>query len=137
MHSYFKTFLTKVLTSATVALYAMRQRTFMSGSYSNELRSDFGFVVAVSPDPEFPGIRGLKNCTRTYSLTVLDSSRSGLVVSRLASLIAHARRRHFDGSINVGAHQYGRSIEQAERRLLCFQLGMQHPEPSSESSVSR
>ena len=137
LYGYFETFPVKVPTSATDALYAIRQRTFMIGSYSNELRSDLEFVVPVTRGPDFPRIEGLKNCTRTYSPTLLDSSRSGLAVSRLASLNAHTRRRYRDGSIDVDGHPYGRSIELAERRLMCFRSGSQHPEPSSESSVLR
>jgi len=103
----------------------------MIESRSNEPGSDLGFVVTVSP-----GIGSLENCTRTYLLILLDSSRSGLALSRLESLKAHPRRQHLDGSINVGGHQYGESIEQLERRPMCFRSGPPHLEPSSESSVS-
>ena len=137
LYGYFETFPIKILTGATDALHAIRQTPFMIGSYSNKLRSDLEFEVPVIPDLDVPGIGGLKNCTIGCSPIVPVPSRSGLAVSRLASLNAHTRRRYRDGSIDVDGHPYGRSIEQAERRLLCFRSGPQHPEPSSESSVLR
>ena len=51
----------------------------MIESRSNEPGSDLGFVVTVSP-----GIGSLENCTRTYLLILLDSSRSGLALRVLS-----------------------------------------------------
>jgi hypothetical protein len=109
----------------------------MIRSYSKELRLNLGFVVPVTLGLDVSGIEGLKNCTRTYSPTCLDSARSGLAVSRLASFNAHARRRYRDGNIDVGGHLAGRSIEQVGWRFLCFRSSPRQSEPSSESSVSR
>ena len=97
LYGYFETFPVKILTSATDALYAIRQTPFMIGSYSNELRADLEFVVPVTPDLDVSGIGGLKNCTNACSPIVPVPSRSGLAVSRLASLNAHTRRRYRDG----------------------------------------
>ena len=137
LYGYFKTFPVKILTSATDALHAIRQRPFMIGNRSKELRLNLGSVVSVTPGLNATGVEVLKYCTKTCSPTSLDTSRSGLAVSRLASSNDQARRRYRDGNIDVGGHPFVRQIEQVGWRFLCLRSGPRHPGPSSESSVSR